>query len=76
MSAAAKLILVSTPSDKTLMQNEGSSLWVMEAGDMGEEVDELVREGRILDAIGLVEAAGEGGFSPVSLEDSEVYRPS
>lgn len=48
------------------MQSEGSSVWALRAGDVGEEVDELLREGRSMDAIGLVESVGETGLSPVS----------
>jgi hypothetical protein len=59
-------LICSTPTDKTLLQNEGSTIWALNAGDIGEEVDELLREGRSADAIGLVEAVGESGLSPVS----------
>lgn len=61
-----KVLFCSTPTDKTLLQSEGSTIWALRTGDIGEEVDELLREGRSLDAIGLVEAVGESGLSPVS----------
>jgi hypothetical protein len=67
LKASPKILFCSTPTDKTLLQNEGSTIWVLRAGDIGEEVDELLREGRSADAIGLVEAVGEAGLSPVSL---------
>jgi hypothetical protein len=54
------------------MQSEGSSIWALRAGDIGEEVDELLREGRSMDAIGLVESVGESGLSPVSLMNKSV----
>jgi len=60
------VLLCSTPTDKTLLQSEGSTIWVLRGGDIGEEVDELLREGRSSDAIGLVEAVSERGLSPVS----------
>jgi len=53
-----------------LLQSEGSSIWALRAGDVGEEVDELLREGRSMDAIGLVESVGESGLSPVSQIDN------
>jgi hypothetical protein len=59
-------LFCSTPTDKALSQTEGSTIWVLKGGDIGEEVDELLREGRSADAIGLVEAVGEAGLSPVS----------
>lgn len=49
-----------------MLQSDGSSIWAVRAGDVGEEVDELLREGRSMDAIGLVESVGESGLSPVS----------
>jgi hypothetical protein len=60
------MLFVSTPTDKGLLQAEGSSVWTVQRGDLAEEVDSLVREGRVADAIGLVESIGEAGFSPVS----------
>jgi hypothetical protein len=38
---------------------------VVEAGDIGEQVDDLVKDGRVLDAIGLAEAVGDESLSPV-----------
>ncbi|WVR03742.1 hypothetical protein IAU60_000737 [Kwoniella sp. DSM 27419] len=64
MAASTKMLIISNPTDKALSQTEGSSIWALDAGDVGEEVDELVRQGRIGDAIGLVEAVGEDGLSP------------
>lgn len=61
-----KVLLVSTPTDKTLLHNEGSTVWEMRTGDVGDEVDELVKEGRVADAIGLVEASGDAKLAPVS----------
>lgn len=65
LSSSTRLLFISTPTDKTLLQTEGSMIWAIRGGDTGEQVDELVREGCPADAIGLVEAVGEGGFSPV-----------
>ncbi len=65
MLPAMKLLMVSTPTDKGLSQSEGSSIWVLRSGDVGDQLDDLVREGRVPDAIGLVEAVGEAGLSPV-----------
>lgn len=61
-----KVLLVTTPTDKTLANSEGSTIWEMRAGDVGNEVDELVKEGRVADAIGLVEASGDSNLAPVS----------
>ncbi|BEI86071.1 hypothetical protein CcaverHIS002_0603580 [Cutaneotrichosporon cavernicola] len=58
---APKLLLVSTPTDRTLAL-EGSTIWEVRGTDIGEQVDELVREGRVMDAIGLVEAVGDTGL--------------
>jgi len=66
-SAATRVLLVSTPNDKALSTNEGSSIWAVEAADIGDQIDELVRDGQLLDAIGLAEAVGETSLSPVSL---------
>jgi len=65
MLTATKVLMVSTPTDKALSQSEGSSIWALRAGHVGEQIDELIREGRLADAIGLVEAVGEDGLSPV-----------
>ncbi|WVF65869.1 hypothetical protein IAT40_000606 [Kwoniella sp. CBS 6097] len=64
MASSTKLLLVSNPTDKHLAQSEGSSIWALRSGDIGAQVDDLVREGRLGDAIGLVEAVGENGLSP------------
>ncbi|WRT65779.1 uncharacterized protein IL334_002728 [Kwoniella shivajii] len=63
-SPSIKMLIVSTPTDKHLSQSDGSSIWALRSSDIGEEVDQLVREGRVADAIGLVEAVGEDGLSP------------
>lgn len=65
-SETPRVLLVSTPTDKTLLHNEGSTVWEMRTGDVGDEVDELVKEGRVADAIGLVEASGDAKLAPVS----------
>lgn len=62
---SARMLLVSTPSDKTLLQNEGSTIWEVQGSEVGEQVDELVKEGRLTDAIGLVETVGEDQLQPV-----------
>ncbi|WWC68549.1 uncharacterized protein I206_102478 [Kwoniella pini CBS 10737] len=64
MNPSTKMLIVSTPTDRHLSQAEGSSIWTLQSGDIGEEVDQLVKEGRVSDAIGLVEAVGEVGLSP------------
>ncbi|ORX35229.1 hypothetical protein BD324DRAFT_642956 [Kockovaella imperatae] len=64
VSSSIKFLFISTPLDKTLATSEGSSIWSIESGDLGECVDSLVQEGRVADAIGLVEAVGESGFAP------------
>ncbi|WVQ65020.1 uncharacterized protein L199_003190 [Kwoniella botswanensis] len=64
MSSSTKMLIVSTPIDRHLLQSEGSSIWALMSSDIGEEVDLLVKEGRIGDAIGLVEAVGQNGLSP------------
>jgi hypothetical protein len=51
--------------DKTLANSEGSTVWAVEAGDVGEQIDDLVRDGRLVDAIGLAEAVGDTSLSPV-----------
>ncbi|ORY29789.1 hypothetical protein BCR39DRAFT_588162 [Naematelia encephala] len=64
MSAAPKALFISTPTDRNLVTAEGSSVWLVRSGDIGEQVDELVREGHLSDAIGLVEAVGDSGLAP------------
>nr|XP_018264809.1 uncharacterized protein I303_02989 [Kwoniella dejecticola CBS 10117]OBR86967.1 hypothetical protein I303_02989 [Kwoniella dejecticola CBS 10117] len=64
MVSSTKMLVVSTPTDKQLSQAEGSSIWALNSGEIGDEVDQLVKEGRVSDAIGLVEAVGENGLSP------------
>ena len=64
--SATKILIVSTPTDKTLLTNEGSSVWAVESGDIGEQIDDLVGEGRVLDAMGLAEAVGDHSLAPVS----------
>lgn len=65
VSPAAKLLFSSTPTDKALLAAEGSSIWALSTSSLEDHVDDLVREGRVGDAIGLVESVGEAGFSPV-----------
>jgi hypothetical protein len=74
-SAATRVLLVSTPNDKTLSVNEGSSIWAVTAADIGEQIDDLVREGQLLDAIGLAEAVGETSLSPVSIK-RQLFAPA
>lgn len=62
---APRMLLVSTPTDKTSLQAEGSTVWEVQATDVGDQVDELVKEGRLTDAIGLVETVGDEGLHPV-----------
>ncbi|OCF40067.1 hypothetical protein I317_06142 [Kwoniella heveanensis CBS 569] len=64
MAPSTKLLMVSNSTDKHLSQTEGSSIWALSSGDVGKQIDELVKEGRLGDAIGLVEAVGENGLSP------------
>lgn len=64
-SSAARVIVVATPTDKALATGEGSSVWALEASDIGEQIDDLVKEGKVLDAIGLAEAVGDSSLSPV-----------
>ena len=66
MSSATKVLLASTPTDKALSQAEGSTIWSLRAGEVGEQIDDLVREGRVADALALVNAIGEAGLAPVS----------
>ncbi|OCF75081.1 hypothetical protein I204_03930 [Kwoniella mangroviensis CBS 8886] len=63
MSPAIKMLIVSNPTDRHLLQSEGSSIWALRSSDIAEEVDQLVKEGRVGDAIGLVEAVGQNGLS-------------
>jgi hypothetical protein len=67
---SSKLLLVSTPTDRTLAL-EGSTIWEVRGTDVGEQVDELVREGRVTDAIGLVEAVGDTGLAEVSFQSQD-----
>lgn len=67
-SSAAKILVVCNPTDKALLTSEGSSVWAIEANDIGDQIDDLVREGKVLDAIGLAEAVGDSSLSPVSLD--------
>ncbi|KAK4684616.1 Vam6/Vps39-like protein vacuolar protein sorting-associated protein 39, partial [Tremellales sp. Uapishka_1] len=60
--ANTRMLFVSTPTDKTLALNEGSSIWALRVSEVGDQIDELVKEGRVTDAIGLVEAVGEEGL--------------
>ena len=74
-SSTARVLLVSTPTDKTLSASEGSTVWAVQAGDVGEQIDELVRDGRLVDAIGLAESVGDTSLSPVSqLRSTQVHR--
>jgi hypothetical protein len=65
MTRRNSILFVSTPMDKALSLSEGSTIWIIRGMNIGEQVDELVREGRVSDAIGLVEAVGEDGLPPV-----------
>ena len=66
VAPSTKFLLISTPLDKSLSTTEGSSIWTVEACDLGEMIDQLVRDGHVGDAISLVESVGETGFAPVS----------
>lgn len=59
----SRVLVVSTPTDRTLAA-EGSTIWELVGSDVGEQVDELVRQGRVTDAIGLVEAVGDAELAP------------
>lgn len=61
---SSKLLIISTPTDRALAV-EGSTIWELRGSDIGDQVDELIREGRVTDAIGLVEAVGDIGLEPV-----------
>lgn len=61
---SSKLLIITTPTDRALAV-EGSTIWELRGSDIGEQVDELIREGRVTDAIGLVEAVGDIGLEPV-----------
>jgi hypothetical protein len=67
MKSATRVLFISTPTDRNLAASEGGSIWALRASDVEDQIDELVREGRVADAIGLVEAVGEAGLSPVSV---------
>lgn len=69
------MVLVTTPADAKVALAEGSSIWALHASDVDDEVDNLIKQGRVSDAIGLVEATGESSLSPVSriLTDNVVY---
>lgn len=67
VDASAALAFVSSPTDRALSQAEGCSIWVVQAASLAHEVNDLVRDGRMTDAIGLVESVGETGFAPVSV---------
>ena len=65
VATSSRMLLTSIPTDKALSQSLGSTIWAVQSDDLGDQVDELVREGRTSDAIGLVNAVGETGFTPV-----------
>lgn len=65
MSPSVKMLFIVTPTDKTVLQSEGSSVLAIGCSSVGDQVDGLVREGRVADAIGLVESVGEVGLDPV-----------
>jgi hypothetical protein len=66
MREATKVLFATTSTDRTLSITEGSSIWALTACEVEMQIDELVKEGRVADAIGLVEAVGQAGLSPVS----------
>ena len=60
-----RVVFASTPDDKATLTKDGSSLWSIEAPSLDDEVDDLIRQGRVADASRLVAAVGEEGFAPV-----------
>jgi hypothetical protein len=67
VEASTSLLFVASPTDRGLSQAEGCSIWAVQAASLADEVAELVRDGRMTDAIGLVESVGETGFAPVRI---------
>lgn len=62
MKSTVKVLFSSLPMDKSSSAAEGSSIWALQVQDIGDQIDDLVREGRVDDAIGLVESVGENGL--------------
>jgi hypothetical protein len=64
--SVAHILIITTPTDKTTLASEGSTVWTMTAGDIGKQIDQLVKDGQVADAVGLVKALGDSDLSPVS----------
>ncbi|KAL7424682.1 Vacuolar morphogenesis protein 6 [Cryptotrichosporon argae] len=56
------VLIATTPSDKAMLTAEGSSIWALSPPTLEAAVGELISEGRIGDAIGLVEAVGDASL--------------
>ena len=53
--AKAPLYAITTPADKTIAANEGSSLWKFDMKPWTEQIDELVLEKKYSDALALLD---------------------
>lgn len=54
-SSKSPLFLVTTPTDRTTANAEGSSIWRVKMKSWGEQVDELVEVGSYADALALLD---------------------
>ncbi|KAH7925859.1 hypothetical protein BV22DRAFT_1064252 [Leucogyrophana mollusca] len=65
-SAKSPLYLIATPTDRTAVGIEGSSIWQLSMRSWGEQVDELVQRGAYADALSLLDT-----LDPAILHDKE-----
>lgn len=54
-SNKSPLYLITTPTDKTALATEGSSIWTITMKSWAEQLDELVLAGQYLDALALLD---------------------
>lgn len=75
-SAKSSLFLISTPVDRALATAEGSCVWRFEMKSWGEQIDELVQNGRYSDALALLDTLDQLSLSDKVNEFMYLLLPS
>ena len=75
------LYLISTPTDKATVANEGSSIWSFTLKPWSDQLDELVLAGQYLDALALLDTLDDAAlpdkvYLPTHITTSHILSPN